>query len=132
MKIPKRVNLGFGYTVQVRYCTRTEMTDRAAAEAMGKVPDGYWDSDTREIWIVQDDLSIAHQRYVYAHEMHHAIVDFMDEYLDTWSISERSRPAHKPTHLVPVSGVGVTALLAVKGAPVDPHRPECAGDKQDG
>lgn len=101
MKIPKRVALGFGYTVHVRYMGRAEMD--AKFTLAGEEPtDGFWDKDTMTIWL-GDDLTLAQQRYLYVHELQHAVLDMLDQYLDVWTISERARPKRAPSRLPAVS-----------------------------
>ena len=108
MKIPKRVSLGFGYVVTIEYVTRAEMAQQNPPLLGEKADDGYWDRDHRRIVIVNDELSYAHQRYVYAHEMVHAVNDFLDEYLDVWSISER-KPVKAVKTALPLDGPTTTA-----------------------
>lgn len=92
MRIPKTVCLPW-YKIAVRFKTQEEMdADLKQGGELGA--DGYWDKDTRTIWIVSDALTLPQQRYVLAHELGHAWLDWMDEFVDTWTITERSRLTH--------------------------------------
>lgn len=118
MRIPKTVSLPW-YKVCVRIVPRDLIADGV---------DGDWDRDPRVIQIAED-LTLPQQRYVLYHELTHALNDATDTYLDTWTMSERSRTTHNPTNLVSVGGVGVTAPLAVNPSPVSEERPVEAGHK---
>jgi Zn-dependent peptidase ImmA (M78 family) len=53
-----------------------KMRDEADCDHEDLTPDGLWDDETRTIWIMQN-LPTKRLRYVLAHELHHAIVDYL-------------------------------------------------------
>lgn len=74
-RIPKQVRLPFGYVVTVRQVTGKEL-DRAIEGV-----DACWDVEERAIWI-RKSLPITRKRYLLAHELGHAWLDWQHQYLD--------------------------------------------------
>lgn len=70
MRLPKRLSFPFGYVVTFRYLSASQMKTHEASEL-----DGYWDSDTRTIY-VRRRLQAKRLRYIIGHEMDHAINDY--------------------------------------------------------
>ncbi|TKB79567.1 MAG: ImmA/IrrE family metallo-endopeptidase [Nitrospira sp.] len=75
MRIPSRVVLPFGYKITVRQLTDQEMNER------DRNADGVWDDETRTIYI-RKRLPITRRRYILAHELGHAWLDWQHRYLD--------------------------------------------------
>ncbi len=75
VRIPTRVILPFGYQISVRQLTDTEM-DKRDANA-----DGIWDDDNRTIYI-RKRLPMTRRRYILAHELGHAWLDWQHRHLD--------------------------------------------------
>ena len=75
IRIPTRVVLPFGYQISVRQLTDTEM-DKRDANA-----DGIWDSDIKTIYI-RKRLPMTRRRYILAHELGHAWLDWQHRHLD--------------------------------------------------
>lgn len=75
LRIPSRVVLPFGYRISVRQVTDAEMDTRDTNA------DGIWDSDTRTIYI-RKRLPVTRRRYILAHELGHAWLDWQHRYLD--------------------------------------------------
>lgn len=86
MSIPRTVRLPW-YTAQVTQVTRAEIAAGLNCK-LEEAEDGYWDRDTRTIFLACD-LPLARMRYTLYHEIGHMWNDAMDTFLDTWSISER-------------------------------------------
>lgn len=74
-RIPTQVVLPFGYRISVRQLTDAEM-DKQDANA-----DGIWDADTKTIYI-RKRLAVTRRRYILAHELGHAWLDWQHRYLD--------------------------------------------------
>lgn len=64
--IPKSVTLPWGYKIKIRVVSRPEI---------GEDVDGLWDEEKREITICRD-LPVKRKRYVLAHELQHAWLDW--------------------------------------------------------
>ncbi len=79
--IPHRVHLPFGYIVAIRQITDTEMDEMIEADDAGEPADGYWNPDTRIIYL-RKRLPMRRRRYILAHEMAHAVNDWLHHYLD--------------------------------------------------
>lgn len=69
-RLPQRIALPFGYVVAVKLVTRAEM-----AKAGGEGCDGLWLVDTRSILVVRT-LPARRKRYILAHELGHAWLDW--------------------------------------------------------
>lgn len=70
MRLPKRLVFPFGYVVAFKFLTAAEMKLHEAAEL-----DGYWDPDSRTIYL-RRRLPVKRLRYMVGHEMDHAINDY--------------------------------------------------------
>lgn len=75
LRIPKSVVLPFGYRITVRQLSDSEM-DKLDANA-----DGIWDDETKTIYI-RKRLPVTRRRYILAHELGHAWLDWQHRYLD--------------------------------------------------
>jgi Zn-dependent peptidase ImmA (M78 family) len=75
IRIPTKVVLPFGYQISVRQLTDTEM-DKRDANA-----DGIWDDETKTIYI-RKRLPMTRRRYILAHELGHAWLDWQHRHLD--------------------------------------------------
>ena len=75
IRIPTRVVLPFGYQISIRQLTDTEM-DKRDANA-----DCIWDDDNRTIYI-RKRLPMTRRRYILAHELGHAWLDWQHRHLD--------------------------------------------------
>jgi len=75
LRIPRRVVLPFGYQISVRQLSDAEM-DKRDANA-----DGIWDDDTKTIYI-RRRLPVTRRRYILAHELGHAWLDWQHRYMD--------------------------------------------------
>lgn len=75
IRIPTRVVLPFGYKISVRQLTDTEM-DKRDANA-----DGIWDDESKTIYI-RKRLPMTRRRYILAHELGHAWLDWQHRHLD--------------------------------------------------
>jgi Zn-dependent peptidase ImmA (M78 family) len=69
------VILPFGYHIMIRQVTDSEM-DRQDANA-----DGIWDNEAKTIYI-RKRLLVTRRRYILAHELGHAWLDWQHRYLD--------------------------------------------------
>ena len=74
-RIPPRVRLPFGYVVRVLQIADSDM-DQVAASA-----DACWDDESRTI-LIRRSLPIKRRRYLLAHELGHAWLDWQHRYLD--------------------------------------------------
>lgn len=74
-RIPTRVILPFGYRISVRQLTDAEM-DKQDSNS-----DGIWDEETKTIYI-RKRLPVTRRRYILAHELGHAWLDWQHRYLD--------------------------------------------------
>lgn len=74
-RIPSRVVFPFGYRVKIKQVTDTEMNEQAADA------DGLWEEETRTIYI-RKNLPITRRRYLLAHELFHAWLDWQHLYMD--------------------------------------------------
>lgn len=75
VRIPTRVVLPFGYHISVRQVPDSDM-DRRDPNA-----DGIWDNETKTIYI-RKRLPVTRRRYILAHELGHAWLDWQHRYLD--------------------------------------------------
>jgi Zn-dependent peptidase ImmA (M78 family) len=75
MRIPSRVILPFGYRISVRQLSDTEM-DRRDSNA-----DGIWDDESKTIYL-RKRLPVTRRRYILAHELGHAWLDWQHRHLD--------------------------------------------------
>lgn len=75
VRIPNKVILPFGYHIMIRQVTDSEM-DRQDANA-----DGIWDNEAKTIFI-RKRLPVTRRRYILAHELGHAWLDWQHRYLD--------------------------------------------------
>ncbi|WHZ24177.1 MAG: hypothetical protein OJF47_003289 [Nitrospira sp.] len=75
VRIPNKVILPFGYHITVRQVTDSEM-NRQDANA-----DGIWNNETKTIYI-RKRLPVTRRRYILAHELGHAWLDWQHRYLD--------------------------------------------------
>ncbi|CAI4033613.1 MAG TPA: ImmA/IrrE family metallo-endopeptidase [Nitrospiraceae bacterium] len=80
LRIPAHVILPFGYRILVKQVTDSEM------DARDKDADGIWDSDTRTIYI-RKRLPVTRRRYILAHELGHAWLDWQHRHLDNGKAS---------------------------------------------
>ena len=76
MRLPASVRFPFGYRVNVKLVTDTEMAD-----ACEDGPDGLWDAETRTIRI-RKALPLRRQKYILGHEIGHAWLDWVHECID--------------------------------------------------
>lgn len=74
-RMPTRVVLPFGYRIAVKQVTDSEMNTHDIDA------DGVWDSDSRTIYI-RKRLPMTRRRYILAHELGHAWLDWQHRYLD--------------------------------------------------
>ncbi|MFO0775534.1 MAG: ImmA/IrrE family metallo-endopeptidase [Nitrospiraceae bacterium] len=79
-RIPLRVMLPFGYRIVVKQLTDSEM------DARDPNADGEWDCETRTIYI-RKRLPMTRRRYILAHELGHAWLDWQHRYLDSGKAS---------------------------------------------
>lgn len=70
LRIPRWVRLPFGYTVRVEQITLAALKERCGGDTWG-----YWDDDTRTIYIAKN-APIAKKRWTLAHELGHAWLDW--------------------------------------------------------
>ena len=75
LRIPCRVVLPFGYRISVRQLSDAEMNKRDANA------DGIWDDNTKTINI-RKRLPVTRRRYILAHELGHAWLDWQHRYMD--------------------------------------------------
>ncbi len=75
LRIPRQVLLPFGYRIAVRQLSDAEM-DKRDPNA-----DGIWDDETKTICI-RRRLPLTRRRYILAHELGHAWLDWQHRYLD--------------------------------------------------
>lgn len=78
MRLPARVNLPFGYDIQVRQVSDAEMRTQ---NDDGELSDGLWDVETRTIYI-RKALSLRRRKYILGHEVTHAVNDWIHSCLD--------------------------------------------------
>lgn len=76
MRIPGRVNLPFGYVISVKQLKQDEMNRVSLSDA-----DGGWNVDIRTIYILKT-LPITRKRYILAHELGHAWLDWQHHHLN--------------------------------------------------
>ncbi len=77
MRFPCRIVFPFGFVISVRQVTDSEMKEAAD----GGEADGLWLVDSREILILKT-MPIKRRRYILAHELNHALTDFVHHYLN--------------------------------------------------
>ncbi|MBH0180133.1 MAG: ImmA/IrrE family metallo-endopeptidase [Nitrospira sp.] len=75
LRIPLGVVLPFGYRITVRQLSDVEMDKR------DKDADGIWDADTKTIYL-RKRLPVTRRRYILAHELGHAWLDWQHRYMD--------------------------------------------------
>jgi len=75
LRIPHRVVLPFGYRITVRQLSDTEMDKR------DENADGIWDDETKTIYI-RKRLPVTRRRYILAHELGHAWLDWQHRHMD--------------------------------------------------
>jgi Zn-dependent peptidase ImmA (M78 family) len=75
LRIPSQVLLPFGYRIAVKQLSDAEM-DKRDPNA-----DGIWDEDSKTIYI-RRRLAVTRRRYILAHELGHAWLDWQHRYLD--------------------------------------------------
>lgn len=75
LRIPSRIVLPFGYRITVRQLSDSEMDKR------DENADGIWDAETKTIFI-RRRLPVTRRRYILAHELGHAWLDWQHRYLD--------------------------------------------------
>lgn len=77
--LPRTVTLPFGYVVKIKLASAKECKELESPEMPTMY--GWWDSALNTIYI-RSTLKPAQKRYILAHEMHHALLDWMHEMLD--------------------------------------------------
>lgn len=75
LRIPSQVTFPFGYRITVRQLFEREMNTLDAGS------DGVWDVSTKTVYI-RRRLPLARKRYILAHELGHAWLDWQHQYLD--------------------------------------------------
>jgi Zn-dependent peptidase ImmA (M78 family) len=75
LRIPLGVVLPFGYRITVRQLSDVEMDKR------DKDADGIWDAETKTIYL-RKRLPVTRRRYILAHELGHAWLDWQHRYMD--------------------------------------------------
>jgi Zn-dependent peptidase ImmA (M78 family) len=75
MRLPPRVTFPFGYVVEVRQVTDSEMLAEQEEDNREEVADGLWDVETRTIY-VRKSLPLRRKRYILGHEVGHAFIDW--------------------------------------------------------
>ncbi len=80
LRIPSRVVFPFGYRISVRQLSDAEMNKRDANA------DGIWDDETKTIFI-RKRLPVTRRRYILAHELGHAWLDWQHRYMDNGKAS---------------------------------------------
>lgn len=75
-RIPCKVVLPFGYVIQVKQLTNGEFNRKDTSS------DGLWEVERRTIYI-RKSLPLNRRRYILAHELGHAWLDWQHQYLDT-------------------------------------------------
>jgi len=75
LRIPGGVVLPFGYRISVR-----QLSD-VAMDKLDKDADGIWDAETKTIYI-RKRLPVTRRRYILAHELGHAWLDWQHRYMD--------------------------------------------------
>ena len=79
--MPKRVVLPFGYIISIKQITNAEMDVMLETDEAGEPCDGYWDSDSRTLYVLEKLLN-KRKRYIVAHEMIHVVNDWMHWCMD--------------------------------------------------
>lgn len=80
LRIPGWVVLPFGYRISVR-----QLSD-VAMDKLDKDADGIWDAETKTIYI-RKSLPLTRRRYILAHELGHAWLDWQHRYMDNGKAS---------------------------------------------
>ncbi len=75
LRIPNQVVLPFEYRITVRQLSDAEM------DKLDENADGIWDDDTKTIYI-RKRLPVTRRRYILAHELGHAWLDWQHRYMD--------------------------------------------------
>ena len=76
LRIPSKVCLPFGYVVKIRLAPASLLEMLGAPDC-----DGLWDCDTKTI-LIRSSLPITRRRYILAHELGHAWLDWQHKFLD--------------------------------------------------
>ena len=76
MRLPRTLVFPFGYKIKLKFCTAAELKAEDAEDL-----DGYWDVDTRTIFL-RRRLPAKRLRYLLVHEMQHALTDYFHQMLD--------------------------------------------------
>jgi Zn-dependent peptidase ImmA (M78 family) len=82
LRIPRGVVLPFGYRITVKQLSDVEMDKR------DKDADGIWDAETKTIYL-RRGLPVTRRRYILAHELGHAWLDWQHRYMDDGKASTR-------------------------------------------
>lgn len=69
--LPRTIPLPWGYTVKVKLVPAGQ-----CKEEDGNLLEGWWDPDTRTIFI-KKTLPLGRRRYMLGHEFHHAVLDWI-------------------------------------------------------
>ena len=72
LRLPRYIELPFGYTIKVILTTDEDILDTA---------DGVWDVESHTIYI-RRTLPPKRRRYILIHEMGHAWLDFQHQHMD--------------------------------------------------
>jgi IrrE N-terminal-like domain len=75
LRMPSRVVFPFGYRISVRQLSDADMNRRDANA------DGIWDDATKTIYL-RKRLPVTRRRYILAHELGHAWLDWQHRHLD--------------------------------------------------
>ena len=73
-RLPRKLDLGWGYHVEIKLVTDREMADECDEEDRSEIPDGLWDVETRTIFI-RRKLPWKRRLIVLLHERKHAVLD---------------------------------------------------------
>jgi len=76
IRLPTRVVLPFGYIIRVKQITAHEM------DFICDSADGLWDDEEKTIYI-RKSLPMTRRRYILAHELGHAWLDWQHRHLDS-------------------------------------------------
>ena len=79
--IPARVVLPFGYIVTIKQISDAEMDKMLERDKAGEPCDGYWNVDNRTLYVLKKML-MKRKRYIVAHDMIHAVNDWMHQCMD--------------------------------------------------
>jgi len=76
LRIPSTIRLPFGYVVKVKHAPASLLAQLGAPDC-----DGLWDCDTKTI-LIRASLPITRRRYILAHELGHAWLDWQHQHMD--------------------------------------------------